>query len=136
MYRLVPRYTLLVAVTQELRLPRHSVLSIVLALALMAGWTVSSLAKAGSYPGLRVGATPVDLPALPNVVRLAERLYSGGLPGGEPGFRTLQRLGIRTLITVDGARPDVATAKRYGMRYVHLPFGYDGLPIPTANAIV
>jgi hypothetical protein len=28
---------------------------------------------------------------------------------------------------VDGARPDAVTAHKYGLRYVHLPFGYDGI---------
>ena len=29
---------------------------------------------------------------------------------------------------MDGARPDVARARRFGLRYVHLPIGYDGVP--------
>jgi hypothetical protein len=29
---------------------------------------------------------------------------------------------------VDGAAPDAATAARYGLQYVHVPMGYDGLP--------
>ncbi|MHC4879940.1 MAG: cytochrome c [Planctomycetota bacterium] len=28
---------------------------------------------------------------------------------------------------MDGARPDVETARRYGLRYVHIPIGYDGI---------
>jgi protein tyrosine phosphatase (PTP) superfamily phosphohydrolase (DUF442 family) len=84
---------------------------------------------------LPIGAKPVDFAALHNVVRLSEKLYSGGVPEGEPGFQSLQRLGIKTVITVDGAKPDVATAKQYGMRYVHIPFGYDACPTPTANVI-
>ena len=85
---------------------------------------------------LPIGAAkPVDFPALHNVVRLSEKLYSGAVPEGEEGFRTLQRLGIKTVITVDGAAPDVTTAHKFGMRYVHLPFGYDGCPVPTANLI-
>jgi protein tyrosine phosphatase (PTP) superfamily phosphohydrolase (DUF442 family) len=70
------------------------------------------------------------------VVRLSERLYSAGLPSGEEGFRSVQRLGIRTLISVDGAPPDVALARRFGIRYVHLPIGYDGCPQPMADRIV
>jgi hypothetical protein len=37
-------------------------------------------------------------------------------------------LGIRTVISVDGARPDLERAHRYGLRYVQLPIGYDGVP--------
>lgn len=40
------------------------------------------------------------------------------------------------MISVDGMQPDVATARRYGLRYVHLPFGYDGCPTPRALEIV
>jgi protein tyrosine phosphatase (PTP) superfamily phosphohydrolase (DUF442 family) len=28
----------------------------------------------------------------------------------------------------DGAQPDVAAAKKHGLRYVHVPFGYSGVP--------
>jgi hypothetical protein len=34
---------------------------------------------------------------------------------------------VKTVISVDGARPDVEGARRYGLRYVHLPMGYDGV---------
>ncbi|MFN3652710.1 MAG: hypothetical protein ACK47B_24290 [Armatimonadota bacterium] len=84
---------------------------------------------------LPVGAQPVDIPALHNVIRLSEKLYSGGVPEGDEGFRALQRLGVKTVITVDGAKPDLETARKYQMRYVHLPFGYDGCPSPVANAL-
>jgi protein tyrosine phosphatase (PTP) superfamily phosphohydrolase (DUF442 family) len=79
---------------------------------------------------------PGDFPALKNVVRVSEKLYSGAQPEGEAGFEALRRLGIKTIITVDGAAPDVETAHRFGMRYVHIPFGYDACPAPTANIIV
>lgn len=89
-------------------------------------------------PGpLPIGAArPSDFSGLHHVLRLSEKLYSGGVPEGEAGFQALQRLGIRTIITVDGARPDVERARALGMRYVHLPFGYDGCPTAQANAIV
>jgi hypothetical protein len=29
---------------------------------------------------------------------------------------------------VDGAKPDAEAARRHGLRYIHLPFGYDGVP--------
>ncbi len=65
---------------------------------------------------------------LHNVFRVTEKLYSGGSPEGDAAFQALQHIGIRTVISVDGALPDVERAKRHGMRYVHLPFGYDGIP--------
>jgi hypothetical protein len=35
-------------------------------------------------------------------------------------------MGIKTIISVDGAAPDLAQAKARGMRYIHLPIGYNG----------
>lgn len=70
---------------------------------------------------------PADFPGVHNVVTYAPGLYSGSVPEGEAGFETLQGMGIRTIISVDGALPDVETAKAHGMRYVHLPIGYNGM---------
>ncbi len=66
--------------------------------------------------------------ALPNAFRLCPEVYSGGQPEGDAGFARLAALGVKTVISVDGARPDIATAARHGLRYVHLPHGYDGIP--------
>ncbi len=70
----------------------------------------------------------IDSKRLPNAYRLNDRVISGGLPDGEEAFAELRDLGVHTVISVDGARPDVAAAKKYGLRYVHLPHGYDGIP--------
>ena len=70
----------------------------------------------------------IEASGLHNVYRITNKLYSGSSPDGEEGFRSLQKLGVKTVISVDGARPDAATARKYGMRYVHIPFGYDGIP--------
>ena len=72
---------------------------------------------------------------LPNLVRLHDKVISGGLPGDEAAFRELQALGIRTVISVDGAKPDVELARKFGMRYVHLPHGYDGIPEQRVNEL-
>ena len=76
----------------------------------------------------RPGPTPVEVEGLHNVYRLSDRLYSGGGPEGDAGFAALQTLGVKTVVSVDGAAPDAATAGRYGLRYVHVPVGYDGIP--------
>ncbi len=70
----------------------------------------------------------LDAPNLPNAYRLHARVISGGEPAGEAAFSKLKELGIQTVISVDGAKPDVELAKKYGLRYVHLPHGYDGVP--------
>jgi hypothetical protein len=54
-------------------------------------------------------------------------VISGGAPEGEAAFRELSSLGVQTIVSVDGARPDLALAEKHGMRYVHIPHGYDGI---------
>lgn len=70
----------------------------------------------------------IDEPSLENAFLVAPRVISGGQPEGEAGFDALAALGVRTVISVDGARPDVEGAEARGMRYVHLPIGYDAVP--------
>jgi protein tyrosine phosphatase (PTP) superfamily phosphohydrolase (DUF442 family) len=70
----------------------------------------------------------IEVPYLQNVIVAAKDIYSGASPEGEDAFRSLQQLGIKTMISVDGATPDAAMAKRFAMRYVHLPHGYQGIP--------
>lgn len=65
---------------------------------------------------------------LPNAVRVHEKVISGGLPEGDSAFAELVALGVKTVISVDGAKPDLTTATKFGIRYVHLPHGYDGIP--------
>jgi protein tyrosine phosphatase (PTP) superfamily phosphohydrolase (DUF442 family) len=77
---------------------------------------------------------PVHADGLHNAFRLSPGLYSGSQPDGDAGFASLARLGVRTVVSVDGATPDVGTAARHGLRYVHLPVGYDGVPRDQAIA--
>lgn len=65
---------------------------------------------------------------LHNVFQVHEKVLSGGQPHGEDGFKALKELGVKTVISVDGAMPEVELARKYGLRYVHLPHGYDGVP--------
>jgi len=64
---------------------------------------------------------------LHNVLPVTEGLLSGSVPEGDAGFDALRTMGVRTIISVDGATPDVERARARGMRYVHLPTGYDGI---------
>lgn len=69
-----------------------------------------------------------EFPGLHNVVSYAPGLYSGAQPEGQEGFESLRALGVRTVISVDGALPDLKAAHAEGLRYVHLPIGYNGVP--------
>ncbi len=76
-----------------------------------------------------------ELPGLLNVHKASETVFLGSEPEGEEAFASLQKLGITTVVSVDGATPDVATAKQFGIRYIHIPIGYDGIPDDAAKAL-
>ena len=84
---------------------------------------------------LQVGDPPQQQPGLHNVMRLTDRIYSGGEPEGEPALAALAALGVKTVVSVDGAKPDVASARRHGLRYVHIPIGYDGVDEPAGRSL-
>lgn len=69
---------------------------------------------------------PRDYPGIHNAVAFHKGFVSGSVPEGDEGFETLHAMGVKTIISVDGAEPDVAAAKAHGMRYIHLPIGYNG----------
>ncbi|WP_435008440.1 hypothetical protein P12x_005651 [Tundrisphaera lichenicola] len=79
---------------------------------------------------------PIELLGVENAFRLSPRLYSGSQPEGTAGFEALAKLGVRTIISVDGSTPDVEAARKLGLRYVHLPIGYDGVPREQALRLI
>ena len=72
--------------------------------------------------------TQITTKGLHNVYRITDKMVCGSSPDGESGFQSLKELGVKTIISVDGGRPDVTSATKFDMRYVHLPIGYDGIP--------
>ena len=70
---------------------------------------------------------PISLPGIHNAFCVTGRILGGSQPEGDAAFAALAKAGVKTIISVDGARPDAEAAKKHGMRYVHLPFGYDGI---------
>jgi protein tyrosine phosphatase (PTP) superfamily phosphohydrolase (DUF442 family) len=70
---------------------------------------------------------PLKIDGIENVYQVTEGLLSGGTPENAAAFEKLKELGVTTIVSVDGAPPDLALAKKYGLRYVHLPVGYDGI---------
>jgi protein-tyrosine phosphatase len=98
-------------------------------------WTLAALAGLlGFLPETLPAedAVPLAVPSLQNVFRVTDRILSGSEPEGEAAFAALARLGVKTIVSVDGAKPDVATARGHGLRYIHLPIGYDGVPAARA----
>jgi hypothetical protein len=76
---------------------------------------------------------PLDDPSLPNAHVVSSKVICGGQPEGDAGFEKLAALGVKTIISVDGISPNVEAAHRHGIHYVHLPFGYDGVPDSAAK---
>jgi protein tyrosine phosphatase (PTP) superfamily phosphohydrolase (DUF442 family) len=96
---------------------------------------VSSSAKPDG-PKLNAKPEPsTDLAGIHNLMRVSERFYSGSEPHGEDGFASLAKLGVKTVISVDGAKPDVEAARKHGIRYVHVPIGYDGVPEEAGRSL-
>lgn len=83
----------------------------------------STLIRAADHEPKAVG-----IGRLHNTFAVTRRIYSGSGPKEGADFAALAKLGVKTVISVDGARPDIDAAKKHGMTYVHLPFGYDGIP--------
>jgi hypothetical protein len=89
----------------------------------------ASVATGSAPPAPAQVAVPVphDEQALQNVFLVNGsngKLLSGAVPEGDAGFDELSKLGVKTVISVDGAAPDVARAKARGIRYVHVPVTY------------
>ncbi|MCC9605483.1 hypothetical protein LOC68_22725 [Blastopirellula sp. JC732] len=86
------------------------------------------LLAADPTPPAGPAAKQVDPPGVHNLFQVTPRVFSGSQPHGAEGFESLEKIGIKVVVSVDGAKPDVAEAKKHGIKYVHIPFGYDGVP--------
>jgi protein tyrosine phosphatase (PTP) superfamily phosphohydrolase (DUF442 family) len=78
----------------------------------------------------------IELAGIENAHRLTPTLLSGGQPEGEAAFAALQAAGVKSIISVDGAPTDVETAKKFGLRYVHVPVSYGGIGQPQTAALI
>ncbi|HYF50598.1 MAG TPA: hypothetical protein VEJ63_14395 [Planctomycetota bacterium] len=77
----------------------------------------------------------LDTPELENAHVLTSKVITGAEPKGAESFRTLREWGVKTVISVDGAKPDLENAHAQGIRYVHLPLGYDGIKQERAELV-
>lgn len=80
-------------------------------------------------------AVPLDMGPIHNSFRMGRKIISGSCPYGDAGFKALAQQGVKTVLSVDGARPDEKIAKKYGMRYVHIPITYGGVTRAQALSI-
>lgn len=71
--------------------------------------------------------SPLIVHGLENVYQYSEDVYGGSGPYTESDLAELKRLGIDLIVSVDGAIPKVELAEAEGIRYIHIPIGYDGV---------
>lgn len=92
----------------------------------------NSTAAAGeaipAAPTNHAGFVRIEIPGIHNAFHVTDKVYSGSQPEGEGAFAALAKLGVKTIISVDGSKPDVEAARKHGLHYIHLPFGYDDIP--------
>lgn len=101
------------------RLSRRLLLSLLCGI----GWQLCASAE----PPTAMSPEPQQWQGFENVYKLSPRITSGSGPEGEEALAELARQGIQTVVSVDGATPPVALARKYGLGYVHIPIGYEGL---------
>jgi protein tyrosine phosphatase (PTP) superfamily phosphohydrolase (DUF442 family) len=80
-----------------------------------------------------VAAPPAAAGPIENLRKLSPTIYSGGEPVGDAAFSKLAEMGVKTVVSVDGIRPDIEAAKKHGLRYIHIPVGYEAVN-PEARA--
>lgn len=90
------------------------------------GWATAAETSPASIAA--VVATPLPSTNLHNLFRATAHVLSGSSPASDAAFAELTRLGVKTIISVDGSKPDVEAARKHGLSYIHLPIGYDGIP--------
>ncbi|CAN5242701.1 hypothetical protein BH09SUM1_BH09SUM1_22280 [soil metagenome] len=70
-----------------------------------------------------------------NMVHVSDRIYSGAAPEDESDFEAIRKLGANTIVSVDGATPNVEAARALGMRYIHVPIEYSGITREQAASL-
>lgn len=78
-------------------------------------------------------AVPSD--HLHNGWQLSDRIFSGSEPKDVAAMMELSRLGVGTIVSVDGIAPNLKLAEKFGLRYVHVPIGYDGVDTKAGQTL-
>lgn len=97
---------------------------------LLAFLFAASVSTAFAQPAVPLPGTTIE-----NWQVAGSRLYSGSQPKTDADFAELARRGVKAIVTVDGIAPDLKLAHKHGLRYVHIPIGYDALPQEAGDAM-
>lgn len=65
-----------------------------------------------------------DLAGIHNVMLVGNSVMTGSQPQTDADLIALKEQGVQIIVSVDGTPPDVAAARKLGLRYVHVPLGY------------
>lgn len=98
-----------------------------LTFAILLGIVVCLVSVAAAQESPKRYPSKISTEHLLNCIQLTESVYSGAVPEGQLAFEELKKLGIKTVVSVDGMKPNVELAASCGLKYVHLPHGYDGI---------
>ncbi|MDA0668146.1 MAG: hypothetical protein O3A95_09810 [Planctomycetota bacterium] len=71
---------------------------------------------------------------LARLMQVSPSIYSGAQPHTAAAFASLKELGIKTVVSVDGARPNIEAAALEGLQYIHIPIGYDAISESAGDA--
>jgi hypothetical protein len=82
-------------------------------------------ARVVERPGIARPDKLRDPGGIENYYQIAPNLWIGSQPEGSNGYQSMAQMGIQTIVSVDGAIPNVEIYR--GWRYIHLPIGYDGM---------
>jgi protein tyrosine phosphatase (PTP) superfamily phosphohydrolase (DUF442 family) len=99
---------------------------------LLAGVLLSGYVAAGETV---VSVEKSDVAGFERFFKISPDIFTGSEPLQEDSFKALQKLGIKTIVSVDGAKPDVEKAKACGLKYVHVPYGYENVPDESQKAL-
>jgi protein tyrosine phosphatase (PTP) superfamily phosphohydrolase (DUF442 family) len=86
-------------------------------------------------PRLAIGEKGIDVSQLLNVMLVRDRIITGSRPESAADLQALQGMGVRRVISVDGAKPNLEWASQVGIEYVHIPTGYNGLAETQQHAV-
>lgn len=114
-------------VPYEIKVVESLTLSLMIAIATVAAHACVARDESRNSAAARIVPYKLNAKHLPNAIQVHERVISGGQPDGSLGFLELKTLGVKTILSVDGAKPDLNGARQFGLRYVHLPHGYNGI---------
>ena len=97
--------------------------------------TLLSACQSRTLPESSEGPVSTSIDGIERVHEVTDRLLTGSSPD-EAGYRELQGMGVEIVLSVDGPMPPVELIRELGMRSVHLPIGYDGVPTEVIRSLV